>query len=114
MIYILPFFGILNVILTSYFKIKIIYYIVFFEGILLLMISNTLQKRIVSYQLKKEKKINNNDIQIIKKLLLIISLIYIVFTPLYIINLIPSDTDIIILGSIPVLISIYIFNKIRK
>lgn len=114
MIYILPFFCVLNVFLTSYFKIKIIYYIIFLEGILLLMLINTLQKRIAYYQLKKEKKMNNNDIKIIKKLLLIISLIFIVFTPLYIMNLIPNDTDIIILGSIPVLISIYIVNKFRK
>lgn len=110
MIYILPFFCVLNMILTSYFSIKVIYYIIFLEGIILIIFRDMLIKGNVLL----ENKFNSNDIKIIKKLLLIISLIYIVVAPLYVLNLIPGDTDIIILGSIPALLYIYIFSKRRK
>lgn len=110
MIYILSFFCALNMILTSYFSVKIIYYIIFLEGIILIITTNMLKRGNCSMK----KFFNNCDLIIVERLLLIISLIYIIAPPLYIINLIPGDTDIIILGSIPILLASYILNKKRK
>ncbi|GEM_PF-3886349 len=114
MIFIFPFFCISNLILTYFYNFNVIYYITFWEGLLLILLSYKLSSNNIFYPFKKNISINFNDLKMIKNCLLASSLIFIISFPLYIFNILPMNTSFFILDSLPILLSGFIFSKLRK
>lgn len=114
MIFIFPFFCILNLILMYFNKFNTLYYITFFEGLLLLLLLYKLSTNNIFHPFKKNVFIDLINLKYIKIYLFISSLIFLISSPLYIFNILFKDTSLFVLGAVPVLFSGLIFSKLRR
>lgn len=114
MILFYPLFCAINILISFFNQNHILNYLTILEGIFLFVLSLNLSAKNILFPMKNEVLIKNSDITIIRIYLVISSLIFIIFSPLYIFNIIPNSTSIIILCAIPTLFSGLAINKIRK
>lgn len=114
MIYIIHIFSLLNIVLVTLSKLDMLHYVAFLEGVITIIYIFRLSPDNLFYPLNKKVKVTYKDMKSIKKILSVSAITFIIPGVLYIIKLMPNNTEVIFLVSIPMIESVLLLNKLRK